>query len=61
MTKPCAECPWTSTAERDRAALTDEIKQAAANGTWFCCHVNAGTCYGAQRFAASRAAAKHNA
>lgn len=55
----CSECPWTSAAERDRAALTDKLKATAANGMWFCCHVNMGTCYGAQRFAASRAAEKY--
>lgn len=49
-TKPCAGCPWTSKAARDRAALTDEVRAAAVEGKWFCCHVHMGTCYGAERY-----------
>jgi len=53
---PCDGCPWASAADRDRAALTDEVKAAAARGDWFCCHVNMGTCWGSVRYAKSGAA-----
>jgi hypothetical protein len=54
--KPCNACPWTSKEQRDKEALTDEVKKAAASGAWFCCHVHMGTCYGAQRYAGSKPA-----
>ena len=53
---PCAGCPWTSKDQRDKDALTDEVRSAAARGVWFCCHVNLGTCHGAARYGASKAA-----
>lgn len=55
---PCPGCPWTSVAERDREALTAEVRLAAAGGAWFACHVRMGTCHGAARYATSGAAAK---
>ena len=60
--KPCAGCPWTSREERDKAALTEEVKAAARGGQWFCCHVNMGTCHGAARYGSSgRAKAEEGA
>jgi hypothetical protein len=53
MTKthmPCQKCPWTSKDQRDKDSITSDIRQAAVDGLWFCCHVNMGTCYGAQRY-----------
>lgn len=47
---PCADCPWTSGLRRDVLALTEDVKQSAIDGKWFCCHVNLGTCHGARRF-----------
>lgn len=52
---PCKNCPWTSSDPRDRDALTPEIRKAAEDGSWFCCHVNLGTCHGVARYAAARA------
>lgn len=47
--RPCAACPWVSTDARDRAAVEKPETQAAMQaGTWFCCHVNMGTCHGAR-------------
>lgn len=50
---PCEKCPWTLKGQPD---ITDELRQAAARGDWFCCHVNMGDCHGAARFAQSGAA-----
>lgn len=44
---PCASCPWTAKGQPD---LTPVIREAAARGAWFCCHVHMGTCYGAKRY-----------
>lgn len=45
--KPCDACPWVP-----GRPLSDEIKpeheEALARGEWFCCHVNMGTCHGAE-------------
>jgi len=47
---PCAACPWLSKDARDREAVeTPEVRSALAAGQWFCCHVNMGTCHGAER------------
>lgn len=47
--RPCAACPWMSRDPRDVAAVSDETTQDAMRaGTWFCCHVNLGTCHGAR-------------
>lgn len=51
--KPCEQCPWLSKDERDRNALTPEVRDAAKRGAWFCCHVRMGTCYGAVKFGAA--------
>jgi hypothetical protein len=45
MSKPCEKCPWT---QRGRPDITPEVLEAGRSGMWFCCHVNMGTCYGAQ-------------
>lgn len=54
MPKPCGECPWISKDLRDIEALTPTVRAAAARGDWFCCHVNAGTCWGAVRIGGAR-------
>jgi len=43
--KPCKECPWTKKGMPD---IKKEQTDALANGGWFCCHVNMGTCFGAE-------------
>lgn len=43
--KPCPQCPWT---EKGQPLITEELKKARDAGEWFCCHVNMGTCHGAQ-------------
>lgn len=50
MNTPCEKCPWTQKGQPD---LNDVLRSAACDGKWFCCHVNMGTCYGAQRYAVS--------
>jgi hypothetical protein len=57
--KPRNGCPWTSRAERDKAALSDNLKRAAARGDWFCCHVRLGTCHGAKLYGVSREADRY--
>lgn len=42
--KPCVACPWT---KKGRPDITPDVFRAAEGGTWFCCHVNLGTCWGA--------------
>lgn len=42
--KPCTECPWT---KKDMPDISDELKNVAITGGWFCCHVNMGSCSGA--------------
>lgn len=49
--RPCPACPWTQKGQPD---ITDELRSCASDGQWFCCHVNMGTCFGAQRYAESR-------
>lgn len=44
---PCVKCPWIAKGQPD---LTPEVRQAAVDGKWFCCHVHMGTCFGAQRY-----------
>lgn len=56
MDKPCADCPWTSRDQRDVDALTPEIREKAVEGRWFCCHVNLGTCFGAERYGSAKRA-----
>jgi len=51
---PCAACPWTSKHASDKAALTPEVRAAALAGSWFCCHVNLGTCHGAARYSKAK-------
>ena len=51
---PCEHCPWPAKGQPD---LTDELREHAAAGTWFCCHVHLGTCWGAERFRQARAKA----
>lgn len=47
--KPCEKCPWMSRDPRDKEAVADPSVQATMkSGRWFCCHVNMGTCFGAQ-------------
>lgn len=47
--KPCEKCPWMSHDERDKEAVSAPDVQATMEaGTWFCCHVNMGTCHGAR-------------
>ena len=45
--KPCDKCPWT---EKGQPLITDQLKETAKKGTWFCCHVNMGECFGAKNF-----------
>ncbi len=46
--KPCNACPWVSTDQRDKEAVSAPgMQEAMQNGNWFCCHVNMGTCHGA--------------
>lgn len=42
---PCRACPWTQKGQPD---ITAPVRAAAEAGEWFCCHVNMGTCHGAQ-------------
>lgn len=51
--KPCSACPWIQKGQPD---ITPELRQLAQAGTWFCCHVNMGTCHGAAKQHASEAA-----
>jgi hypothetical protein len=51
---PCKACPWT---EKGQPLITDELRECAKQGQWFCCHVNMGTCHGAERFGESKRAA----
>lgn len=44
---PCKACPWV---EKGQPLITDELRACARRGEWFCCHVNLGTCFGAERF-----------
>jgi hypothetical protein len=30
--------------------IDENIKSAAREGQWFCCHVNLGTCHGAAKY-----------
>lgn len=49
MGKPCEACPWLSRDPEVKAIIEKHQARAAAEtGAWFCCHVNLGTCYGAQ-------------
>lgn len=43
---PCPACPWVSAEARDKAALTDRVRDAAKRGV-YTCHVNLGVCHGA--------------
>lgn len=45
MSKPCKQCPWT---QKGRPLITPDLEEASKKGTWFCCHVNMGTCFGAK-------------
>lgn len=46
--RPCGACPWVSQDPRDKEAINAPGTQEAMKaGTWFCCHVNMGTCHGA--------------
>ncbi len=54
MSKPCEECPWTSKAQRDKDALTPEVRAAVKAGGWLPCHVYLGTCFGAERYAKAK-------
>ena len=44
--KPCKNCPWIKKGQPD---ISDEVRKAMESGQWFCCHVNMGTCFGAQK------------
>lgn len=44
--KPCKDCPWIHAKE----LLSPVTRGAAIKGSWFCCHKNMGTCYGAQQY-----------
>lgn len=43
--KPCKKCPW---AEKGQPLITEELKKSNTGNAWFCCHINMGTCYGAE-------------
>lgn len=49
--KRCDKCPWFSGEERDKKAITTQLKLAAISGQFFCCHVRMGRCYGAVELA----------
>lgn len=41
----CECCPWL---QKDQPDITDELRAAAHEGQWFCCHMKGGTCEGAK-------------
>ena len=45
MEKPCKQCPWIQKGQPD---ITPELQKTNNEGQWFCCHVNLGTCHGAE-------------
>ena len=49
--RPCGNCPWT---QKGQPLITEVQRKANVGDAWFCCHVNMGTCHGAENVKQSK-------